>query len=66
MEITDVEKGASSLIYAMEALADLDLAADEDLVPKMRSVMKIMKGGGGDLAALDTIRRDLLAYVRTT
>jgi aryl-alcohol dehydrogenase-like predicted oxidoreductase len=65
-EITDVEKGASSLIYAMEGLAELDLAADEDLVSNVGSVIKIMKGGKGTLAALETIRRDLLNHVKTT
>jgi aryl-alcohol dehydrogenase-like predicted oxidoreductase len=65
-EITGAEEGASSLIYAMEALADLRLADDEDLVSKMGSVMKIKKSGQGDLAALDAIRKDLLDYVKAT
>ena len=65
-EITDVEQGALSLIYTMEALAELDLATDEDLVSKIGSVIKIMKSGKGDLVALDAIRRDLLNYVKTT
>jgi aryl-alcohol dehydrogenase-like predicted oxidoreductase len=64
--ITDVERGASSLIYAMEALAELDLATDEDLVSRVGSVIKIMKSGEGGLAALDAIRNDLISYVKTT
>ncbi len=64
-EITDLEHGASSLIYAMEALAELDLATDEDLVSKMGTVIKIMKSGEGNLASLDAIRKDLLNYVNT-
>jgi hypothetical protein len=65
-EITDIEQGASSLLYAMEALAELELATDEDLVSRVGSVIKIMKSGKGDLASLDRIRKDLLNYVKTT
>jgi aryl-alcohol dehydrogenase-like predicted oxidoreductase len=65
-EITDLERGASSLVYAMEALTELDLAADEDLVSRVGSVIKIMKSGEGGLAALEAIRLDLLNYVKTT
>ena len=65
-EITEVQHGASSLVYAMEALSELDLAADEDLASRIGSVIKIMKGGGNDLAALEAVRRDVLGYVETT
>lgn len=64
-EITDTQQGGSSLIYVMEGLADLNIAGDEDLVSKVGSVMKIMKSGEGDLAALNAIRKDLLGYFET-
>jgi len=64
-EITDIQQGGSSLIYVMEGLADLNIAGDEDLVSKVGSVMKIMKSGEGDLAALNAIRKDLLGYFET-
>jgi hypothetical protein len=64
--ITDVEQGASSLIYAMEGLAELDLVNEEELVSNIGTVMKIMKSGEGDLSALESIREDLLNHVRPT
>jgi hypothetical protein len=64
--ITDIEHGATSLIYAMEGLADLELVAEEDLVAKMGKVIKIMKGGEGGLSALESVRKDLLNHVRPT
>jgi aryl-alcohol dehydrogenase-like predicted oxidoreductase len=65
-DITDTESGASRLIYAMEGLAELDLAMEEDLVSLMGKVIKIMKSAEGGLSALDAIRRDLLHHVSTT
>lgn len=64
--VTDTERGASDLIYAMEGLADLDLVRQEDLVSSMGKVIKIMKSGEGGLSALDAIRRDLLSHVSSS
>jgi aryl-alcohol dehydrogenase-like predicted oxidoreductase len=65
-EIKDAREGAPALIYAMEALTELELAADEDLLSKIGSVLKIMKSGRSDLSTLEAIRKDLLDYVETT
>jgi aryl-alcohol dehydrogenase-like predicted oxidoreductase len=65
-EITDIEQGASSLIYAMEGLAELDLVSEDDLVSHMGMVLKIMKSGKGDVSVLAAIRRDLLRHVDIT
>jgi aryl-alcohol dehydrogenase-like predicted oxidoreductase len=64
-DIKDTEQGASSLVYAMEGLAELGLAREEDLVSNMGKVIKIMKSGEGGLSALDAIRRDLVRHVGT-
>jgi aryl-alcohol dehydrogenase-like predicted oxidoreductase len=62
-DITDTKGGASRLIYAMEGLAELELAREEDLVSSMGKVIKIMKGVEGGLSDLDAIRRDLFHHV---
>lgn len=53
---------ASALIYAIEGLADLDLAPEKELIVHIGSVMKMMKGEG-DIAVLESVRRDLLDYL---
>jgi hypothetical protein len=62
-EITNLNEGASSLIYAFEGLSELNLATDEELVSRIGLVLKIMKGGEGDLSSLESIRKDLLSHV---
>jgi aryl-alcohol dehydrogenase-like predicted oxidoreductase len=62
-EIADLRTGAQALVYVIEGLDDLDLAPLEDLLPMIRSVIKILKTGEGDIASLEKVRKDLLGYV---
>lgn len=61
-EIKDAT-AAPAVVYAIEALAELGLVSDADLMTHMRSVMKTMKDGACAGASLDAIRKDLLHYV---
>lgn len=63
-EIREVD-ASSSLIYAIEGLADLDLVPEEELVPRIGTVIKLIRTGSGDVSSLEVIRKDLLGYLST-
>jgi len=61
-EITK-SSATSELIYAIEGLAELDLAPEQELVSHIGSVVKMMKGDTGDNSTLEAVRKDLLRYI---
>jgi aryl-alcohol dehydrogenase-like predicted oxidoreductase len=62
-EIAD-SAAARDLIYAIEGLAELDLAPEHELVGHIRTVLGIMMGGQDDMSSLEPVRKDLLRHVK--
>jgi aryl-alcohol dehydrogenase-like predicted oxidoreductase len=54
---------APQLIYAIEGLAELELAPEHELVDHIRSVIRVMKMGEQDPGSLEALRKELFAYV---
>lgn len=54
---------AGQLVYALEGLAELDLADEGELVGHMRSIFGAIKAGGEGVSSLEAVRKALAKYV---
>ena len=54
---------AGDLVYAIEGLAELDLAPEQDLVGHIRTLLAVMKAGGDGAETLEAVRKELSGYV---
>jgi aryl-alcohol dehydrogenase-like predicted oxidoreductase len=53
----------SRMIYALEGLAELDLAPEAELIPHFRTLIKLRSGQSDDTITLEAIREDLLRFL---
>ena len=51
------------MIYAIEGLAELDLAPEAELIPHIKTLMKLRSGCSDDTPSLDVIRNHLRRFI---